>query len=1467
MTLFESAPKGAPRFPCGAQSISKKRDFLPFLRPFLTRSILGAASVVMVGMSIPTAKAETVQGAETRFAAEGLPMFPEGNLNFLKQYLITWNPRPAGFSKSIFVAKASVAATSRGAFGLEFGMCFGGNVAYDLGFKPEITLPDQILTEVPIPLVASSGFQVPTSYFTSSFPGIGQVYADLIFDANAAFVANGHVFGKKFNIAEGISTRSIPSFSASTRCAPFPEPILYGFELASINRDLSNQVRYLDFARLGAASIATKFPYVLEPLGNREIKLDKHNFGTLILNNPNIATDSRSTSLGARSCGPDLLCTTNHTDIIGLLLNVDAIINRALEKAKPPLPPLSKTYKKGPFTAGYTVAKFSIGPILKLQQDFDLRWDFTVDGEFRDTSGAPKLVRLHLPNGEAQNGSSFTGFGLTNLGPTGLPSVELFDLDPVNVTLSYRLKPNLNTKVSLPICARIKWELGTVNAGIKKIGTVELGPLTKGTKDFRVATPKVRDTRTDLDSPGTIGQIAFQLKASGHPEWDWKGSVNGNWTTAQNWQHPLAPSVPNAFSGVNISGGTTPVADINAGTAVDVGVLKVLPGGQVNVTSGRLRLNNGLLHNDGLIQVSTGQAIDMEAPFGFLCSTGTIRLINGSITKPFLAFRPPILCNFNTVEGSGSIGYYDSNNRPGTIDNAGTIVGNDPSNQLLTHANTVVNKRVLSAAGGGTHRVQVSDLRSRLGSQLCADGGNSQLLVQTLFPTDHAGTIKATNGGRVSLSPDFGAAKAVWNGGQSLDGSTGFFSADGRSDAGVPSQIELTNCSVNGGELGLSHSGFLVATDTDFTSSQFDVGYYDPTALIDAGVTLAGTCLLNTVWVNNHGSFSVASNGSATLSSGSTFINHGALEVQSNASLTILPVAADPADPDSEAVPGIANLANGSLNGGVWDISGSLHLGDMAITRIGADSLGADPDDLSDVISAGSPASVILRGENYQFSSLASLEENGGILTLSEGASFTTLGNFINEQELHILGETSTLTVQGDFIQTTGAKTCLPEGSLVSTLNNYQILGGEFLSESEGTIFGRAAGDPVLTSVRLRVESPLVERMNAEGTGTEVVPVRVDLAANCQNGQPTGTVEISTIGLSADVVIHGSAVKFRALSDWLSAIEDGTFTVSGDGLGNPGLFQVGIEDDDGNALPTPGLEISGSGTLAVSGLGSTLTVKALSQSSANATLVLDAGSQVRVLSTLDSEGNLATPGDVDISGGSLFTTIGGRPESGLSEPVGMIRADGTVTLGSSDLYVSFPFEDPEFSADIGDAWTIVSASTVTGTFASHEFFNPMLPPNSSLNVVYSANSVQVVVVSDMPLFTYAQYADDNQLSISAFSVDTDMDGQTDGEEYAEGTDPRQANEVADSLGSESGTIEINGESFFEFSYVRPGGTERRDVKVIPESSPDGTTWYASDFLITVDPITNTETEKVTLRSAVSEEEERHFFRIRKELRP
>ena len=236
---------------------------------YFPKSYSGIAGALTLSLSpllpalTPSALATTIIGPEVHFTNSGQPIFPAGNINVFKQFVLDWNKRETvgGSRRILFLGSfgGSVTAGMEMAFGLEMGLCFGGNADFDLRFQPSITLPDRYPTEVPIPLTVSQGLR-PGSKFTTTFPPLGKAYADMIFHMEADLKAEACVFGCadfKFDFSTCDLPPLVPGgdrlFKESVRCDPSLTARKYcALELASFNREDDNCVKILN---VGARNI------------------------------------------------------------------------------------------------------------------------------------------------------------------------------------------------------------------------------------------------------------------------------------------------------------------------------------------------------------------------------------------------------------------------------------------------------------------------------------------------------------------------------------------------------------------------------------------------------------------------------------------------------------------------------------------------------------------------------------------------------------------------------------------------------------------------------------------------------------------------------------------------------------------------------------------------------------------------------------------------------------------------------------------------------------------------------------------------------------------------------------------------------------------------------------------------------------------------------------------------------------
>jgi hypothetical protein len=225
-----------------------------------------------------------ILGDEVHFSPDvGQPLFPAGNLNVFKQFVV-------GFKEGVSVGDkveidllftsiefgGQLDASFGANFGLEFGLCLGGNADFEMGFQPMVILPDSYPSEIPIPLTVNENM-LDTSHFTTTFPPLGKMYADLILHLEADVFAEACVFGCFYPLdflGFPLSTCDFPAlpsgdklFNLSKRCDPaLKEPKYCAIELASFNRSDDNTARMLN---VGADNVAEflKEPYKEFSLG------------------------------------------------------------------------------------------------------------------------------------------------------------------------------------------------------------------------------------------------------------------------------------------------------------------------------------------------------------------------------------------------------------------------------------------------------------------------------------------------------------------------------------------------------------------------------------------------------------------------------------------------------------------------------------------------------------------------------------------------------------------------------------------------------------------------------------------------------------------------------------------------------------------------------------------------------------------------------------------------------------------------------------------------------------------------------------------------------------------------------------------------------------------------------------------------------------------------------------------------
>lgn len=663
--------------------------------------------------------AVVIVGEETQFTAPSAqPLFPAGNLNVFKQFVLGFDVHEeVGESVEIdllfttleFGGEVEVGIGAH--FGLEFGLCLGGNADYDLTFAPRVTLPDIYPTEVPVPITVAEGL-IGGSHFETNFPSLGTMYADLILDLSAQLRAEACVFGCFTPLNIDLSTCDLPLFNLSERCDRTVEDRAYcAIELASFNRGGNNKARMLNVAAPTIDQFLAKphLEYGLIP----DIPLGG-TYGTVSLAAPTIDTNSLDSPFNTSQ----ILKSSGAEDVLGVGIDLAALIKDVL--LPPPFPPLKDDGSIGPIDWNYVIAALEVGPAVQLQMDFEVDWDLVVtDMTFTDSiTGQPKDVLLFTAigvdfpiNGARVNKLSDVpefavgNYQLLNCGPRAMPMVSLItdpwtggpnDTRPpqggVKVDITYSLVPRLMTVVSLPLVGKFDYEVLSAGAEISRVGDLKIGPLIEGAHKFKLGEFEVyRSAPQTMQSSGE-GSINFTMQASGPPSFSWNppgftGTPSGTyqWTTrsttqASYWQE-LVGMTQGSFPG---QGGpsssamieTTPFAKLNAD--IEIASLKVTSGNGLNIQSTaatpELKISD-LIENTGSVSVDGNASLWMNSQDVVLCGTGALRLTNGGTLRGDPAANPFSFTNYNTITGAGGAmdDYLKFRNRT-KIQNLGQIV-------------------------------------------------------------------------------------------------------------------------------------------------------------------------------------------------------------------------------------------------------------------------------------------------------------------------------------------------------------------------------------------------------------------------------------------------------------------------------------------------------------------------------------------------------------------------------------------------------------------------------------------------------------------------------------------------------------------------------------------------------------------------------------------------------------------------
>jgi hypothetical protein len=503
------------------------------------------------------------------------------------------------------------------------------------------------------------------------------------------------------------------------------------------------------------------------------------------------------------------------------------------------------------------------------------------------------------------------------------------------------------------------------------------------------------------------------------------------------------------------------------------------------------------------------------------------------------------------------------------------------------------------SAGVGTTTIQIpfanpGTLQVQAGTGLDLTGAFTSITNTTLNKGTYliSGTFQIVN------------PSIVTNGGAiTLDGAT----------AGIVNQSGhdvLANLQENDGILTIQN-GRRFTTGGDFTDTGMIAVGTGGTLTVTGVYTESGTLAVQaggSVNLNGGGTAdgSVRDAGTVTLAAGTTFTIGGSYTEMGTLIIPDLAMLT--------AAGTFTNLAGGMLTGGTYQVAGDLSL-PAALTTNAANLVLDGPD-----------AQVTdLNGNDL----LAGLAANAGHLTIRNGGSLTTGGNFANSGTITVAADSS-LTVTGTYTQTAQGMLAVPTGGTVN------LNGG---GTADGTISD--AGVVIIAAGTTFTVSGSYTEM-----GTLAVPDTATLviSGTLTNLAADGTLTGGSYLIGGTWKLHGTLTTNAA-----TLVLDGPDVQITDLAGNNLLARLNANTgsltiQDGGGLTTGG-SFANSRTLLVAA-DSALTVTGAFTQTSTGTLTVQTGGSVRLNGGGMADGTISDAGAVTVGAGTTFTVNGSYTEMG-----------------------------------------------------------------------------------------------------------------------------------------------------------------------------------------------------------------------------
>lgn len=948
------------------------------------------------------------------------------------------------------------------------------------------------------------------------------------------------------------------------------------------------------------------------------------------------------------------------------------------------------------------------------------------------------------------------------------------------------------------------------------------GQLDLGGSSFEASTLDIADATVDLQTDTTfdvdtvtIGSPGgTQLTLSGH-QLEVLGDLEIGATPGESAELEIAPSASLTLDQLQLGDQGTGTLT-NSGSFTAAGSL-FLDGGSTLFSSGgttsggELRIDHGATYRQ-----TAGSGNFTEIDLGDVGEIGaTFELIDGATTTGTIVLRGDALLH----QTGGSLGFTSLTDI--------TFPGDDPV--LLLEGGTLTGGSATFDGNGPQPFRQTGGTASFTG--LSIDGTSVLLEGGT---TTVSGTLATSNGGSVMLQ------------------SGGSLQADAL-QLTSPADLAWT-----GGSLAMTGNDITIGTGGDIDPGlilpaglAFDVP--DNLSIIAGGtLTTQGTLTASNLFLSGDGLLAV-SGGTTTVNAATTLAGTSQLQLSGTGSLTTatLDLAGDPSrlqwTGGSLELTG-SGLALSSTSG--WgnaltvDAGRTLTLAGTLTIEDGASfTQEASGSTTASALTTAGNGRLEVGGGNLHITGTATIDQDDDEFSLTGGTT-TIDGNLLFQQEntdfaTADIDSTAILQVGGDLIaggsesfsstnlRQTGSSEVHVDGSLVlgdgfnsgSLDDAYFLVGTSSLhagtlaiGESARAAFWQYDGTTT-TSSRISLGNGSAVGIYRHVGGTaDTDELRVGAAIFGDGGyyHSDGLLDIAgpfdlahAFGSSGffrqyDGTTLANSITIGAHANFDSATfhqTGGTTTVAGAVVNHDTLIQTG------GSLAAAALDNHGDATL-----GGPLT----------ADLNNHGNLEIGALADLSVTGNLGQSAT-----GTLALGIEGAPAE--ADDWQSVEVNGTLALAGA-LALDFN-TTAAFAPQVGDTWTLLSGSSLTGTFETFAPNAPNLPADLALVLEYDASSVRVVIESVVPPKTYATWAAEHGLAgdDALKDEDPDHDGHNNLIEFGLGTDPNQFGPDPVSIGPDAGYLTL---SFAKPSYDPVG------VSYLAEHSTDLSVW--SDAVVVED---------------------------------